>query len=174
MRASSRVSCVIIILLCNYFCTSETYKRIENLSSSNNLNYINSTIKKVLKIGNEKISKDDNNILIILGYQCNDYNPECFYRGVVYDKNSKEKYYFKELKSKRIELVNDDKENYEIINCILDLSISNNYLQLKEYEGVKISHLQSSYYIYELNSDKQDQVLIYENLFMDDKGFLRP
>src|SRR5690625_7742719 len=98
MRASSRVSCVIIILLCNYVCTSETYKRIENLSSPNNLNYINSTIKKVLKIGNEKISKDDNNILILLGYQCNDYNPECSYGGVIDDKNSKEKYHFNELK----------------------------------------------------------------------------
>src|SRR5690625_7506803 len=101
-----------VLFRSNYFCTSETYKRIKNLSSSNNLNYINSTIKKVLKIGNEKISKDDNNILIILGYQCNDYNPECFYRGVVYDKNSKEKYYFKEIKSKKLELVNDDKANY--------------------------------------------------------------
>lgn len=174
MRTSIRVSCVIIILLCNYFCTSETYKRIESLSSSNNIDYINSTIKKVLKTGNEKIPKDSNNILIILGYQCNDYNPECYYRGVVFERGSQEKYYFEEIKSKKIRLV-DDKENYEIINYILALSINNNSLLLKEYEGVNISHLQSAYYIYNIDKNsEEDDLFIYRNLFMDNKGFLHP
>jgi|SRR5690625_963851 len=167
---------LIITLICILLsgCSSVLYEKMEKLSNLNQISYINTTNKKIIKTFEKKIY-GNNNFIIVLGHVCNDYITYCSYKGIIYSKSNKTKYYFKETKPKQIEIVTAYDESYFTLKNILDLFISNDYEILKNYVGVEFNHMESAYYVYDINNNSEnDNLFIYRNLFMDDKGFLRP